>query len=128
MSLLLGSTNGAIGQDPDRLVQGDELLRRLEGREQLVPLRAHLAEEALEPGCSVAQDLALENADHVGDLLVDVVGQARLARGRSGEAYAQVADAEDPRQRAIFEALMSNAYAPDIMYGCYYAGDYTRLQ
>ena len=46
----------------------------------------------------------------------------------SGEAYAQVADAEDPRQRAIFEALMSNAYAPDIMYGCYYAGDYTRLQ
>jgi hypothetical protein len=46
----------------------------------------------------------------------------------SGEAYAQVADAEDPRQRAIFEALMSNAYAPDIMYGYYYAGDYSRMQ
>lgn len=46
----------------------------------------------------------------------------------SGEAFAQITDAEDPRQRAIFEALMSNAYAPDIMYGSYYAGDYTRMQ
>ena len=46
----------------------------------------------------------------------------------TGEAYAEVTDAGDPGQRAIFEALMANAYAPDIMYGYYYAGDYTRLQ
>jgi len=46
----------------------------------------------------------------------------------TGEAYAEVTDSGDPGQRAIFAALMANAYAPDIMYGCYYAGDYTRLQ
>lgn len=46
----------------------------------------------------------------------------------TGEAYAQVTNADDPRQRVVFEALMQNRYAPDIMYGLYYAGDYTRLQ
>jgi len=47
---------------------------------------------------------------------------------RTGEAFAEVTDADDPQQIAVFAALMSNRYAPDIMYGLYYAGDYTRLQ
>lgn len=46
----------------------------------------------------------------------------------TGEAYAEVTDSGDPGQRAIFAALMANAYAPDIMYGYYYAGDYSRMQ
>lgn len=46
----------------------------------------------------------------------------------TGACYAQITDERSTRQRAAFEALMSNVYAPDIMYGSYYAGDYLRLQ
>jgi hypothetical protein len=46
----------------------------------------------------------------------------------TGACYAQITDERSTRQRAAFEALMSNVYAPDIMYGSYYAGDYSRLQ
>lgn len=46
----------------------------------------------------------------------------------TGACYAQITDERSTRQRAAFKALMSNVYAPDIMYGSYYAGDYSRLQ
>ena len=46
----------------------------------------------------------------------------------TGGAYAQITDKRSSRQRAAFEALMSSAYAPDILHGLYYAGDYSRLQ
>tara|TARA_R110000868_G_scaffold19297_2_gene83117 strand:+ start:18828 stop:19064 length:237 start_codon:yes stop_codon:yes gene_type:complete len=46
----------------------------------------------------------------------------------TGGAYAQITDKRSSRQRAAFEALMCSAYAPDILHGLYYAGDYSRLQ
>ena len=46
----------------------------------------------------------------------------------TGAPYAQITDERSGRQRAAFEALMSSAYAPDVLYGLYYAGDYSRLQ
>jgi hypothetical protein len=46
----------------------------------------------------------------------------------TGAAYAQITDKRSSRQRAAFEALMSSAYAPDILHGLYYDGDYSRVQ
>jgi len=46
----------------------------------------------------------------------------------TGACYAQITDGRSSRQRAAFEALMSSPYAPDVLYGMYYAGDFTRLQ
>jgi hypothetical protein len=46
----------------------------------------------------------------------------------TGECYARVTDNRSRRQRAAFEALMANMYAPYVLYGEYYAGDYTGLQ
>ena len=45
-----------------------------------------------------------------------------------GGAYAQITDKRSSRQREAFEALMSSAYAPDILHGLYYDGDYSRVQ
>jgi len=46
----------------------------------------------------------------------------------TGACYAQITDRRSSRQRAAFEALMGSPYAPDVLYGMYYAGDFTRLQ
>jgi len=46
----------------------------------------------------------------------------------TGAAYAQITDKRSSRQREAFEALMSSAYAPDILHGLYYDGDYSRVQ
>ena len=45
-----------------------------------------------------------------------------------GGAYAQITDKRSSRQRAAFEALMNSTYAPDILHGLYYDGDYSRVQ
>lgn len=46
----------------------------------------------------------------------------------TGGAYAQITDKRSSRQRAAFEALMNSTYAPDILHGLYYDGDYSRVQ
>lgn len=46
----------------------------------------------------------------------------------TGAPYAQITDERSSRQRAAFEALMGSAYAPDVLHGLYYAGDFSRLQ
>lgn len=46
----------------------------------------------------------------------------------TGAAYAQITDKRSGEQREAFEALMASEYAPAVLIGAYYAGDYTRLQ
>lgn len=45
-----------------------------------------------------------------------------------GMVYAQVTDQTDETQCEVFNELMHSDYAPDVLQGLYYAGDYTRLQ
>ena len=45
-----------------------------------------------------------------------------------GAVWAQVADRRNRRQVAAFERLTANVYAPAVLQGYYYAGDFGRKQ
>ena len=97
------------------------------GRPSLAPsARARVLEAA---GIAAAPDASPEA---LGDALLAARGQDPMSASIDGElARALRRSAVEHggiMLRAAFEALMSSAYAPDILHGLYYAGDYSRLQ
>lgn len=46
----------------------------------------------------------------------------------TGAVFAQITDRRSWRQRAAFDALTANRWAPDVLLGDYYAGDFRRMQ
>lgn len=46
----------------------------------------------------------------------------------TGAVFAQITNRRSWTQRAAFDALTANRWAPDVLTGDYYAGDFRRMQ